>query len=136
MTASRGKVPEYAGDKFELFVQQFSLHFIANNIIDTGKGKAVRLSSLPAEMFRLLSDFSSPVKVLDDAITYEPIVKILDDCVKPSKSPQLSRSEFYNLVRLPNERAADFVARLNHLPGDRHFGDDRTITEIEESFHR
>ena len=99
MTTSHGKVPEYSGDNFELFVQKLSFYFIATDVTDAGKRKAILLLSLPAEVFCLLSDVMSPAKVSDDAVTCECGVKTLHDLIKPVKSPRLS--PFDNLVRQP-----------------------------------
>ena len=77
MTTSHGKIPEYAGDNFELFLQQLSLYFIPNNVADAGKRKDIRLSSLLTEVFRLMSDLILPAKASEDAITQKSIVKTL-----------------------------------------------------------
>ena len=61
-------------------------------------------------MFRLRSDLILPAEVLADASTYKSIVKTLHDHIKLGKLPQLSRNEFINLVQLPDESVADFVA--------------------------
>jgi len=82
--------PEYAGDNFELFDQQLSFYFTANVATDAGKRKEILLSSLPAEVFCLLSDMISPAKVSDDAIIYKSIVKTLHGHIKLGKSLQLS----------------------------------------------
>ena len=76
------------------------------------------------EVFLLLSDLTSPANASDDAITSESIVKMLKHHIKQGKSLQLPRYEFDDLVRLPHERLADFVATLKHLAGACRFGDD------------
>ena len=96
MTTSHGKDPEYAGVNVELFAWQLSFYFIANDITNAGKRKAIFVSSVLTEVFHLLSGLISPAKVSDDAITNKSIVKMLYDHIKPGKSPQLSRYEFDN----------------------------------------
>ena len=96
--------------------------------------KAILLSSLSSDNYRLLFDLVAPDKPKDDMLTFHAIVQKMKEHTKPEKSQQLARYEFDNLARNSGERVADFVARLKHLSFACKFTPDERPARLKDRF--
>jgi len=70
-----GKVPVFTGDDFELFAQQLEFYFVANGVGEEITKKAILLSSLSSDNYRLLCGLVAPGKPKDDMLTFRAIVQ-------------------------------------------------------------
>ncbi|KAJ0171393.1 hypothetical protein K1T71_012943 [Dendrolimus kikuchii] len=110
---------------FDHLVQEWSSYksrlnqwFIANDInSDTGKAtikrRAILLSALSESTFKLASDLALPDKV--EELTYEAIVKLLDDHFTPKRFGFAEKSTFYSATQRPGESHTQWAARLRGL---------------------
>ena len=72
-----GNVIKYtAGDDWESYTEQLEFYFIANEVQDEKRKKAILLANMCAETFQLLKDLLVPAKPKDDAATYDVRRKI------------------------------------------------------------
>ena len=119
-----GNVIEYtAGDDWESYTEQLEFYFIANEVQDEKRKKAILLANMCAETFQLLKDLLVPAKPKDDAATYKVIVQKLKEHTKPEKSELVARYEFDNRNRKSGESVNVYVATLKHMAVDCKFSD-------------
>ena len=66
------------------------------------------------EPYRLLSDLVAPDKPSENTLSFRDVVQKMKAHLAPEKSVQLARYQFDHLAKGPEERVADYVARLKH----------------------
>ena len=135
------KVEKYkVGDDWESYCEQLDFHFIAKDITDGAKKKASLLAALPQETYQLVKDLVAPTKVTDVAVTYEIIVKKVQEHIRPEKNPLVARKELDDRTRKSGESVQEYVAALKHLAQECKFTDgarkerlrDRILSGIQD----
>ena len=91
---------------------------------DATKKIAILLANAPAETFQLIKDLLAPTKPSAATVTYDSIVKAVQNHVKPERSALVSRYAFDTRVREPHESVGNFVKTLKHLAAKCQFSDD------------
>ena len=81
------------------------------------------MTNLPADTYQLAKDLVAPALLKEDAVTYEVIVKNLQEQLKPEKSALVARYEFDNRARNPAESVNHYVATLTSLATECKFGE-------------
>ena len=92
----------------------------ANNVSAPEKKRAILLTVVGPQQFRLLKDLTSPSKPAEKS--FQELCKLLKDHHAPSPPNFLSRAKFDARTRQPGESIANFVAALRHLSEHCEFG--------------
>lgn len=87
------------GEDWVSVTEQLSFYFIANDITDEWKQKAVLLSSISQATFQLVKDLIAPNTPEAEAVTYESIVRQVKEHVKPEKTLLVARKELHDRLR-------------------------------------
>ena len=118
-----GKVDEFDGTKEEWtqYVERLEHFFVANDIVDAGKKRAVLLSVVGASTYALLRNLVSPAKPGEKS--YSELVAVLKEHYNPTPSETVQRSRFNSLYRKSGESVSTFVAELRALAEFCNFGD-------------
>lgn len=130
-----GKITQYTqGSDWENYVEQLDFFFIANNVRDPSRKKAILMANIPAETYQVIKDLLAPAAPSDEAVTYTKVVEVMKQHVKPEKSALVCRYEFDNRVRKPGESVADYVKALKHLAIDCKFSDGMRNERLRDRF--
>ena len=118
-----GKVDKFDCTKedWTQYVEHPDHFFVANDIADAGKKRAVLLSVVGSSTYVLLRNLVQPAKPGDK--TYAELVAKLKDHYNPTPSETIQRSRFNSRVRKPGESVATFVAELRALAEFCNYGD-------------
>ena len=99
-TACYGKLTKLTKEAdWETYTEQLEFYFLANNVKDAEKKKAILLANLSPETYQLVKDLLMPNKLSDNETTYDTIVQRLKAHVKPEKSAIVARFDFDNRHR-------------------------------------
>ena len=122
MASVFGKVDEFDGSKEEWtqYVERLEHFFVANDITDAGKKRAVLLSVVGASTYALLRNLVSPTKPGEKS--YSELVAVLQEHYNPTPSETIQRSRFNSRFRKPGESVSTFVAELRALAEFCNFG--------------
>ena len=122
---------------FSNYLERLEFYFLANDISDDGKKKAIFLSSVGSETYKLIRDLCTP-----DAPTsknFTDICSLLNEHLNPEPNVIVERYTFYSRTRKENESVADYVAQLRHLSRHCNFRDlndnirDRIVCGVNNS---
>ena len=118
-----GKVDEFDATKEEWtqYVERLEHFFVANDIADAGKKRAVLLSVVGASTYALLWNLVSPAKPGEKS--YSELVAVLKEHYNPTPSETVQRSCFNSRFRKSDESVSTFVAELCALAEFCNFGD-------------
>ena len=130
-----GKPSRYVpGGDWPSYTEQMDFFFVANGVSNAQHKKAILLTNVPTETFQLIKDLLAPTPPSDGGVTYEQIVQVVKDHVKPEQSPLVSRYEFDTRVRKSTESVSDFVKVLRHLAAKCKFHDDQRNERLRDRF--
>ena len=107
------KFDAHGKESFTNYLERLEFYFIANDIDNDSKKKAMFLSSVGAETFKLIKDLCTPVRPMDK--TFQEICDILRDHLNPEPNVIVERYKFFSRNRRDNESVAEYVAELRHL---------------------
>lgn len=99
--------------EFVLFKERLEQTFIVNNVTGMERKRAILLSSLNEESYKLLRDLCTPISPA--LKSYEDIIKILMDFFSPVKSIFAERLKFYCAAKSEHETVSEWSARLKSL---------------------
>ena len=118
MSATIGKVNEFDPlvHNWEEYVEQLEQFFLANDIEDEGKKRAVLLSSCGSKSYSLFKNLTAPDQPKDKA--FEVLKTLMKDHVNPTPSIIMQRFKFYKRDREPTENVATYLAELKKLSRD------------------
>ena len=124
-------------ESWENYVDRLDEFFVANEITDAARKRAILNSVVGPETYKLISSLLSPTKPKDS--TYEAIVEKLKKHFTPIKSSIMARHLFDNRLRRQGESVTDYLACLRTIAKDCKFGDgldeklrDRFVTGIND----
>ena len=115
------KFDAHGKESFTNYLERLEFYFIANGIEDDTKKKAMFLSSVGAETFKLIKDLCTPVKPMEK--TFDGICTILKDHLNPEPNVIVERYKFFSRNRRNDESVAEYVAELRHLSTHCNFGE-------------
>ena len=95
------------------YVEQLEQYFLANEITDGKKQRAILLSVCGSKTYGLLRDILQPKKPADTEI--KDIIEELKKYCNPKPSEIVERFKFHSRVRKEGESVATFVAGLRNL---------------------
>ena len=128
---------EEGTESWELYQERLEQHFIAHDITDDGKKRALLLSFCGKKTFHLISSLLSPDKASDTS--YSKICERLKDHFDPAASEIVLRYKLYRTNRHQDRSVADFLAQLRDYARGCNFGEsldamlrDRLVLGINE----
>ncbi|XP_043238896.1 uncharacterized protein K02A2.6-like isoform X2 [Amphibalanus amphitrite] len=120
MPLGRLEVFEAAEDNWEEYIERLVQFFVANEIEEDVKKRAILLSNVGARTYGVLRSLLSPVR--PDEVSYDHIVNVLREHFHPRPSVTVARFRFFSCSRSINEPVQDYIARLKQLSRDCQFG--------------
>ncbi|GFS07631.1 polyprotein [Elysia marginata] len=103
------------------YLDRLSFYFKANEVRAEEKKRAVLLTLIGPQQFRLLKDLSAPAKPADKS--YSELCQLLTKHHAPAPPKFMCRAKFDGRTRHPGESIADYIAALRHLSESCKFGD-------------
>ena len=120
MPLGRLEVFDSTEDNWEEYIERLVQFFVANEITDDVKKRAILLSNVGARTYGIVRSLLSPVK--PDEVSYDRIVNVLRDHFHPRPSVTVARFRFFSCFRSTNEPVQDYIARLRQLSRGCQFG--------------
>jgi hypothetical protein len=117
-----GKVEEFNAehDSWTNYTERLTQYFLANDVQDVNKKRAILLSVVGAQTYELLRSLLSPEKPSEKS--YDELVEILEKHCHPKPSPIVQRCKFYACERAHSQTVASFVANLRKFSEHCQFG--------------
>ena len=109
------------GEDWSQYTDRLGHYFEANEVTDASKKRAILLSAVGSETYKLICDLLAPTK--PGQKSYEELVEVVKDHLQPKPSEIVCRFKFHTRSRLETESVSTFVAQLRHLSQDCNFGD-------------
>lgn len=122
MSGFLGSVPNFdpSTQDWQIFASRLK-QFLGLNSIDTeAKKRAVLLTHLSDEAYRLLKNLAHPKEV--ETEQYDELIKLLNGHFAPKRSTFSDKAKFYNAVKAEGEKVEDWAARLRGLAVHCEFG--------------
>ena len=121
--AGNGGLGEFDEEKDEWsdYQERLDQLFIAKDVAEEAKKKAILLSSCGRGAYRLIKKLLLPKKVAEE--TYKNICNKLNAHFNPKPSEIVQRFRFYKRDRRDGEPISEFVAELRHLSNGCEFAD-------------
>lgn len=118
-----GIVNEYDAEKedWSSYIERIELFYVANDIEDEVKKRAILLSSCGINTYRLFKGLTAPAKPADK--TFQELVTLMKNHQNPKRNPIAERYTFFSRNRHTNERVSDYMAELRRLSQYCEFGD-------------
>lgn len=115
MATGFGVLGEFDSDKetWAVYTERVYLYFVANDIVDPQKKRAILLSSCGAGTYQLIRSLVAPDKPTDRSL--DEIVKLVQDHHQPPPSVTVRRFAFHSRSRKNAETISDYVASLREL---------------------
>ena len=120
MPLGRLEIFDAAEDNWEEYVERLVQFFVANDIEDDIKKRAILLSNVGARTYGIVRSLLSPAK--PDEVSYDSIVKSLTEHFHPRPSVTVARFRFFTCSRQVDEPVQNYIARLRQLSRDCKFG--------------
>ena len=115
MAAVHGSIGPFgsSSEDWTSYTERLQQYFIANDVADGDKKRALLLSNCGPQTYQLLKNLMAPDK--SSAKPFTDIVKVLQDYWQPKPSEIVQRFNFHSRVQKQGESVADFVAELRRL---------------------
>ena len=113
--ALHGSIGEFDPSKedWKTYVSRLKFYFIANDVEDPRKQKAILLSVAGPELYKLASSLVSPLQ--PHQVDLDELVQQLNKHYDPKKSISVHRFKFNSRVRKPGESVSTYIAELKKL---------------------
>ena len=120
--AIHGGMAEFdsATEEWQAYEERLSQYFIANDVEDAAKRRAILLSVCGPRTYKLVKSLVSPQKPTDK--TYAQLVETLTNHFNPAPAITVSRFKFNSRVRQSSENVAMFISELRQLATKCDFG--------------
>ena len=121
--ATYGKIGEFkeSEESWTQYVERLEQYFLANEVEDVGKRRAILLSVCGSKTYALARDLLQPGKPAET--TFKKIVDILEKHFSPKPSEIVERYKFHSRNRKEDEGVAAYVAELRKLTEHCNFGE-------------
>ena len=122
MATMQSRLPEFSGaaDEWEIFAEQLTHYFVANEIDDDAKHRAILLSTCGMATYKLLRTLVAPAALTTK--TFNELVKLATEHHNPKPSIIIRRFRFNTCVRQQGETITSFVTRLRDLASHCEYG--------------
>ncbi|KAI7797170.1 hypothetical protein IRJ41_014565, partial [Triplophysa rosa] len=104
-------------EEYTEILEQF---FVANEIDDEGKQRAILISVVGAQTYSVMRNILSPTKPSERS--YQQLVTMLKDHFNPQPSEIVQRFKFDSRTKKPTETMTEYVAELRCLAQDCNYG--------------
>ena len=113
--ATHGKIGEFdpKNDDWELYAERVKFYFEAHGITNVDKRRAILLTAMGNKSYKPLRSLVAPNPLTEK--TFDELVKIMKDHLKPTPSVIVQRHKFGTRDRQPNESVAEFLAKLQEF---------------------
>ena len=121
---SFGKLKEFGlegGEDWSQYIERIEHYFVANDIDDEGKKRAILLSACGGSTYKLMCDVLAPVK--PGTKTFAELKTVVQNHLRPKPSEIVQRFKFHTRSRFEHESVATYVSQLRHLSQDCNFGE-------------
>ena len=117
-----GKIDEFvpATGDWSQYIERMNQFFIANEIFEEPRKKAILLSSGGAETFSLLRNLVAPAQ--PSGKSYDELVRVMNEHQNPKPSVTMERYKFNKRDRQPGESIPFDVTELKRLSEHCDFG--------------
>ena len=121
--ATYGKIGEFkeSEESWTQYVERLEQYFLANEVEDVGKRRAILLSVCGSKTYALARDLLQPAKPAET--TFKKIVDILEKHFSPKPCEIVERYKFHSRNRKEDEGVAAYVAELRKLTEHCNFGE-------------
>ena len=118
-----GQIHEFNSSEENIhdYLDRLSFYLEANDVTIEAKKRAVLLTVIGPQQFRLLKDLCAPSSPATKS--FNELSKLLTDHHAPAPPKFLCRARFDGRTRQPNESISEYVAALRHLSEFCEFGD-------------
>ena len=120
MPLGKVEVFDAAEDNWEEYIERLVQFFVANEITDDVKKRAILLSNVGGRTYGIVRSLLSPKK--PNEVSYDHIVETLRDHFHPRPSVTVARFRFFTCSQQLNESVQVYIARLRQLSRDCQFG--------------
>ncbi|VEN49427.1 unnamed protein product [Callosobruchus maculatus] len=122
MAENVGHLSEFdaVNSDWSIYKRRLENYFIANDITDVGRKRAILLNLLTEESYKLVYNLCLPDE--PEKKSYADLVSLLTEHFKPTGSVFSARYKFYNAKKSSTETAKEWAARLRDLAGSCDFG--------------
>ena len=103
------------------YAERLDSYFVANDITDVAKRRAILLNAVGPTTYRLIKTLSLPGKPTDH--TFEELVEKVKTHFNPKPSAIIKRYEFNTRKQRPGETVAEYVAALRKIAEYCEYGD-------------
>ena len=126
--ATYGKIGEFkeSEESWTQYVERLEQYFLANEVDDVAKRRAILLSVCGSKTYALARDLLQPARPAEK--TFKKIVDTLEKHFSPKPSEIVERYKFHSRNRNENEGVAAYVAELRKLTEHCNFGE--TLPEM------
>ena len=122
-STAHGSITAFDGEKEDWveYAERLENYFIANDIDDENKKRAILLNGVGATTYRLIKTLALPGTPKD--LSFDEIVKRVKLHFNPKPSPIVRRFEFNTRGQKEGEAVSDFVTALRKIAEHCEFGD-------------
>ena len=99
------------------YVERLELHFMANDIADPAKTRAIPLNAAGPATYRLVNTLAIPGKPTDLSFN-----EIVERHFNPKSSPILKRYKFNTRKQQPTETVFEYIAALQRIAEQCEYG--------------
>ncbi|KAL9985219.1 hypothetical protein ACROYT_G007595, partial [Oculina patagonica] len=126
--ATYGKIGEFreSDESWTQYIERLEQYFLANDVEDAAKQRAILLSVCGSKTYALLRDLLQPARPAET--TFKKIVDTLEKHFSPKPSEIVERFKFHSRNRNEGEGVAAYVAELRKLTEHCNFGE--TLPEM------
>ena len=126
MAAIIGSVGEFRDkeDSWKNYIARLNQFFVANDVDNINKKKAILLSCVGAKMYKLMCSLAQPKEPHEHS--YDELVTLVTNHQSPKPSKIVQRFKFNSRVRKSEESVRTYVAELRKLSEHCDYGDQLT----------
>ena len=138
--ASHSRMKEFnsAAESWVEYVERLEQYFIANDIGDAAKKRAILLSVVGSATYHLIRSLAAPARPSEK--TYGELVELVTKHHNPAPTVTVQRYKFHTRMRQPGESVANYLAALRTTSEHCEFGEsisdmlrDRLVCSIGDS---
>lgn len=121
--ATYGKIEAFdeGNEEWSQYVERLGHYFLANDIANQDKKRAIYLSVCGSKVYKLMCDLLAPAKPGDKS--YQELTELVKNHLQPKPSEIVQRYKFHTAFRQNGQTIAEYVAQLRHLSRDCNFGE-------------
>ena len=121
--AAHGTIGEFdrGQEDWSAYCERLEQYFVANDVQDLSKQRAVLLSMCGAATYQLIRNLVAPKKPTEKS--FKDLVKLVSEHHTPPPSATMQRFKFNSRSQKDGESVAEFIAELRRLSEHCEFGD-------------